>query len=318
MTTIAGLRRGINDWELPHARFDQLRAALADQIDDSMDGGLPPFLECVVGPSRVGKTMLINSLARDYPADAQDGARRIPVLVVPIPTPASPKQLPLSVLKALKAPIPTTVRSGFQLVERMSSQLKLAKTRVILFEEGNHIVDVGSKVRAREAGDWFKQLLDELQISIVLFGIPKLERLFDSNEQLRLRGAITRFYPYSWMIPEEQRQFAACVKAYIRKFEEYGVRFDVGLAPLVQNCFLVSGGLVGVLSKFMSRLAYVLKNGNASVVTFELCRKAASEIESAGEVDHPAFREQDVPPIRLNAVYTSVLNEAVMRPRKSA
>jgi len=318
MTTMTGLRRGINDWELPHARFDHLRSALACQIEDTLHGGFPPFLECVVGPSRVGKSMLIESLARDYPPQLHDGVRHVPVLVVKMPPYASPKQLPLSVLKALKAPIPTAVRSNFQLVERMSSQLRLAKTRVILFEEANHIVDSGSRIQARAAGDWFKQLMDEFQVSVVLSGIPKLERLFESNEQLRLRGAaIARFYPYSWMILPEQRQFAACVKAYTRKFDEYGVSFDVDLSSLVQNCFLVSGGLVGVLSKFMCRLAYDLKSSDASTVTFEMCGQAASEIESAGEVDHPAFREQEVPQIRLNAVYTSVLTEAGMRPRKS-
>lgn len=318
MTTTTALRRAINDWELPHARFNLIRSELAGQIDDTLNGGFAPFLECVVGPSRVGKSMLIDSLSRDYPTQLHEGTRCVPVLVVELPPYASPKQLPLSVLKALKAPIPTTVRSGFQLVERMSSQLRLAKTRVILFEEANHIVDSGSRIQARAAGDWFKHLLDELQISIVLSGIPKLELLFESNEQLRLRGSeIARFYPYSWMIPEEQRQFAACVKAYTRKFEEHGVRFDVGLSSLVQNCFLLSGGLVGVLSKFMCRLAYGLNGSNASTVTFEMCADTASKIGRAGQVDHPAFQEHEVPPIRLNAVYTSVLKEGGMRPRKS-
>jgi hypothetical protein len=278
----------------------------------------PPSIDMVVGPSRVGKSVMIHSLARQFPELVRDGVRHVPVLVVPVPTPATPKQLPRSVLKALGAPLPTSVAGTALMFERMARQLKLAGTRVILFDEASHIVDVGTKLPPRAAGDWFKQLMDQLNISIVLFGVPRLERLLESNEQLRYRsGAVMRFNPYAWSVIAEQRHFAACVLTYVKMFEQSGSRFLFEFEPLVRNIYLLSGGVIGVVAKFMARLAYDLKSRKERDISFEDCAFSASRIEAACGSDHPAFQEIDVPAIKLMAVHTFVLNEAGVRYRKT-
>lgn len=317
MSQAIGLRRAIQDRELPHAFFEEHLQALQLRICDALDG-YPPSIDTVLGPSRVGKTMLIHSLARQFPEKVRDGVRHVPVLVVPVPTPATPKQLPRSVLKALGAPIPTSMAGTALMFERMARQLKLADTRVILFEEASHIVDIGTKLPPRAAGDWFKQLMDQLNISVVLFGVPRLERLLESNEQLRYRaGAVIRFNPYAWAAPAEQRHFAACIRTYVKIFEQSGSRFTFEFEALVRNTYLLSGGLIGVVAKFMSRLAYELKNREERDISFEDCALSASRIEVAGDSDHPAFQETDVAAIKLQAAHTFVLNEASVRYRKT-
>jgi hypothetical protein len=293
--------------------MDALRLRIDDALEDQ-----PPSIDMVVGPSRVGKTMLIHSLARLYPEKTKDGVRYVPVLVVPVPTPATPKQMPHSVLKALGAPLPTTNRSNAQMFERMTRQLKLAGTRVILFEEASHIVDAGNRLPPRAAGDWFKQLMDQLNISIVLFGIPLLEKLLESNEQLRYRsGAVMRFNPYAWSEEAERRHFAACIRTYVKIFEQAGSRFTFDFEPLVRNTYLLSGGLIGVVSKFMSRLAFDIKSREQRDISFEDCAFSASKIEAAGDINYPAFAEIDVAPVKLKAAHTWVLNEAGVRYRKT-
>lgn len=317
MSQATALRKAIQERELPHAFFEEHLEALQLRVEDALEG-YPPSIDTVLGPSRVGKTMLIQSIARQYPESVKDGVRHVPVLVVPVPTPATPKQLPRSVLKALGAPIPTSVAGTALMFERMAGQLKLAGTRVILFEEASHIVDVGTKLPPRAAGDWFKQLMDQLNISVVLFGVPRLERLLESNEQLRYRsGAVMRFNPYAWAVPAEQLHFAACVRTYVKIFEQSGSHFMFEFEPLVRNTYLLSGGLIGVVSKFMSRLAYDLKSRDDRDISFEDCALSASRIEAAGDSDHPAFQELDVPGIRLQAAHTFVLNEAGVRFRKT-
>jgi hypothetical protein len=318
MSQATALRRAIQERELPHAFFEEHLEALQLRVEDALEGH-PPSIDTVLGPSRVGKTMLIQSIARQYPESVRDGVRHVPVLVVPVPTPATPKQLPRSVLKALGAPIPTSVAGTALMFERMARQLKLAGTRVILFEEASHIVDVGTRLPPRAAGDWFKQLMDQLNISVVLFGVPRLERLLESNEQLRYRsGAVMRFNPYAWAVPAEQRHFAACIRTYAKIFEQAGSRFTFEFEPLVRNCYLLSGGLIGVVSKFVARLAYDLKSRDDRDISFEDCALSASRIEAATDNDHPAFQDLDVPPIRLHAAHTFVLNEAGVRYRKAS
>jgi len=317
MNQVASLRRAIQDLELPHSFFDKLHIALMLRIEDALDG-FAPSVDLLVGPSRVGKTMLIHSLAREFLEVTKDGFRHVPVLVVPVPTPATPKQLPRSVLKALGAPLPTAVTGVAQMFERMARQLKLAGTRVILFEEASHIVDVGTKVPPRAAGDWFKQLTDVLGISVVLFGVPRLTRLLESNEQLRLRsGAVMQFRPYAWTEHDEMRSFAACIRAFVGIFEQWGRTFAIGFDSFVRNCYLLSGGLIGVVSKFMARLAFDLKARAPGEISFADCAHSAALIEAAGDSDHPAFQELEVPPIKLHAAYTFVLNEAGMRHLKT-
>lgn len=316
MSQAIALRKAIQERELPHAFFEEHLQTLQLRIRDVLDG-FPPSFDVVVGPSRVGKTMLIQSLARDFPEVVNNGIRHVPVLVVPVPTPATPKQLPRSVLKALGAPIPTSVAGTALMFERMARQLKLAGTRVILFEEASHIVDVGTKLPPRAAGDWFKQLMDQLNISVVLFGVPRLERLLDSNEQLRYRsGAVMRFNPYEWAKPAEQRHFAACIRTYVKIFERAGCHFAFDFEALVCNSYLLSGGLIGVVAKFMLRLAYDLKDRDDRDISFEDCAVSASRIEAVCDSDHPAFVEMLVPPIRLQCAHTLVLNEAGVRHRK--
>jgi hypothetical protein len=317
MSQATALRKAIQERELPHAFFEEHMQALQLRICDAVDG-YPPSIDTVLGPSRVGKTMLINSLVREFPEVVREGVRHVPVLVVPVPTPATPKQLPRSVLKALGAPIPTSVAGTALMFERMARQLKLAGTRVILFEEASHIVDVGTRLPPRAAGDWFKQLMDQLNISVMLFGVPRLERLLESNEQLRYRaGAVMRFNPYAWAVPAEQRHFAACIRTYVKIFEQSGSHFTFEFEPLVRNTYLLSGGLIGVVSKFMSRLAFDLKSREDRDISFEDCALSASRIEAASGSDHPAFQEMDVAAIKLHAAHTFVLNEAGVRFRKT-
>lgn len=85
-------------------------------------------IERVMGPSRVGKSMLINALRRAFPETKVDGRRRVPVVVVPVPTPVSPVLLPSSVLTALGLPVQRSITSG-AMGNRMLDQLKLAGSR---------------------------------------------------------------------------------------------------------------------------------------------------------------------------------------------
>lgn len=326
MNQVNALRRAIEERELPHAFFEEHLEALQMRVDDALEGH-PPTIDTVLGPSRVGKTMLIQALARRYPERSVDGVRQVPVLVVPVPTPASPKQLPQSVLKALGAPIPASVASTALMFERMSRQLKLAGTRVILFEEASHIVDTGTRLPPRAAGDWFKQLMDQLNISVVLFGVPRLERLLESNEQLRYRcGAVIRFNPYAWKDANEQRQFVSCIGTYVRIFEESGWRFNFPPKALVHNSYLLSGGLIGVVSKFMSRLAFDARSRESRDISFEDCALSASKIEAVRCIPDSPFGESptasqpfvapEVADILLQKAHTRVLDEASVTVRK--
>lgn len=314
MTTPAKkLRIAIETCELPHPLFLEHFKPLRLRIEDAMDGAASR-IERVVGPSRVGKSMLINALRRTFPETKVDGRRRVPVLVVPVPTPVSPLLLPSSVLTALGLPVQRSITSG-AMGTRMLDQLKLAGTRVVIFEEASHLVEPGARVPPRAAGDWFKTLSDSLNLTLFLFGVPRLERLFEHNEQLRMRtSASRRLLPYDSRIPENMQAFHSCVATYAKLFRESGYPIDLPAHVLTYQSYLLSGGLIGVLSRFMQEMASQMAYEMPRTLSFNDCQAAAGAIEAAGSRHFPAFKslevlQGDVAPAALHQAFVQVMTD---------
>ncbi|MBS0355503.1 MAG: ATP-binding protein [Proteobacteria bacterium] len=313
MTPAKQLRIAIENCELPHPLFLKQLKPLCQRIDDALDGAASR-IEHVVGPSRVGKSMLIRALRRDFPEAKVEGRRRVPVLVVPVPTPVSPLLLPSSVLTALGLPVQRNITSG-AMGNRMLDQLKLAGTRVVLFEEASHLVELGARVPPRAAGDWFKALADSLNLTLLLFGVPRLERLFEHNEQLRMRASAPRWLmPYDSRIPDNLQAFHGCVATYANLFRESGFPIELPARVLTYQCYLLTGGLIGVLSRFMQELASQLAYESPRMLTFADCQSAARAIEAAGSRHCRAFErpeevQADIAPAALHQAFVQVMHD---------
>jgi hypothetical protein len=313
MTPAKQLRIAIETCELPHPLFLEHFKPLRQRIEDAIDGGASR-IERVMGPSRVGKSMLINALGRAFPESKVDGRRNVPVLVVPVPTPVSPLQLPSSVLAALGLPVQRSITTG-AMRGRMLDQLKLANNRVVMFEEASHLVEPGARMPPRGAGDWFKELADSDNRTVFMFGVPRLERLFECNEQLRTRASARRLLmPYDSRIPENMKAFHTCVATYASLFGESGYPIDVPAAGLTLQCYLLTGGLIGVLSRFMQELASQMAYESPRPLTFADCQAAANAIEAAGSRQFPAFVNREVmvtevAPAALHQAFVQVMND---------
>lgn len=307
MNSAAELRRSIETCRLNHTLYDEHYRWLKERIDDALDG-FSARIEGLVGPSRAGKSMLIEALEQDYPAIRVNNVRRVPVLRVKLPPAITPKLFPAEVLKALKVPIPNRVKTSGELLGRVTEQFKLAGTRVLLLDEASHFVEPGSKVMPRAAGDMVKALSEDANLSIIATGIPHLERLFQANEQLRLRASVRRaFMPYDFNNAEHRKDFAQCVKTYADLFEKHGWPIALEFPVLVKQCYLHCGGLVGVLSAFMRELSIRKRGEQARTLTLEDCRAAAARTEGTGHPLHQPFSSEEVSMAELNQAYGYVL-----------
>lgn len=94
------LRKLIETCELPHIAYKEMLDELSLCLQDAHDG-FASRIEWIVGPSRVGKSMRVNALARPYPRTQSNGRWHVPVLVVPFKSAISPTLLPINVLTAL-------------------------------------------------------------------------------------------------------------------------------------------------------------------------------------------------------------------------
>lgn len=318
MTPAQKLRRDIETCELPHPLFMQHLSALKCRIDDALAGFAPKIVR-VPGPSGVGKSSLIATLSRDYPETRFDGRRYVPVLVVEVPQSATVKLLPKSVLRALGIQVPASMTAG-AMFDLMVTQLRLAGTRVVIFDEISHLVDEGSRVPPRAASDWLKTLADTLDMTLILFGIPRLERLFLANEQLRRRACPARvFLPYDVSDAQEMAAYISCVTNYARLFASAGYPIDVRPRVLTQQCYLLTGGLIGVLADFMRELARLMANQAPRAITYADCQKAVQDVSHAGSPLQLAFldsgvEDAGVEPKALRQAYVHVLTSNTTSP----
>lgn len=289
MTPAQQLRRDIEGCELAHPMFVEHAEALKQCIDDAL-AGFAPKVTRVPGPSGVGKSSLIATLARTYPPARINGRLTVPVLVVEVPQFASAKQLPSCVLQALGLQVTRSMTAG-AMFELMLKQLALAGTRVVIFDEISHLVDEGSRVPPRAASDWLKTLVDKANVTLIVFGIPRLERLFSANEQLRRRSRPARaFLPYDATDPHQLTAYAACVTNYVRMFAAAGYPLHVPTRVLVQQTYLLTGGLIGVLSDFMRELSRRGANEAPRALTYADCKMVLSEVSHAGSPHQLAFQ----------------------------
>lgn len=311
MTPAQQLRRDIETCELPHPTFVEHLTALKRRIDDALSGFAPKIVR-VPGPSGVGKSSLIATLSRAYPESRVDGRRHVPVLVVEVPQSATAKLLPKSVLRALGIQVPARMTAGV-MFDLMVTQLRLAGTRIVIFDEISHLVDEGSRVPPRAASDWLKSLTDTLGTTLILFGIPRLERLFAANEQLRRRACPARiFLPYDASDSQQMLAYSSCVATYSRLFAAAGYPIEVLHRVLTQQTYLLTGGLIGVLADFMRELASLMAHEAPRAITYADCQKALEDVSHAGSPHQFAFRNAgmegvDVELMALKQAYVHVL-----------
>ncbi len=307
---ISALRRKLEACELPHAAFTRHLAVLESSIDDALDG-YAPRIEKLVGPTQVGKSMLVHALKRRYPETGANGIRRFPVLVVLKTSGTSSVDLLVNVLEALQVPIPPGNPSDSQ----VNKHLKIAQTRVLILDKSCQLAEPGTKSQDTSTSEWLVSLVERMNITVVMLGTERLRKLFSSNPSFRSRAFATHeFRPYDWNEPQQMLAFSTCVKTYADLFANHGWPIALSMETLAKHCYLLSGGLLGILSRFMQKLAERQKGCAPKPLTFEECFDAASAIECFGHPDFPAFVRQDVSSIELSQAhsYTLELNDMAM------
>lgn len=307
MSSANVLRHRIESCKLNHQMFLMHYEWLSDRIDDAL-AGFAPRIEWVVGPSRAGKSMLMEALWEDHPEFRVEGVRRVPVLYMPLSRSITPKSFPTMVLEALKVPIRRKDRVA-DLELHAAEELQRLGTLVLLLDEASHFVEPAARLLPRSAGDMLKVMSDRARLSIFMTGIPRLQLLIDSNDQLRQRAAAKReLLPYDFSVVGEQVAFAQCVRSYADLFAEAGWPIDVDFPAFVKNCYLHSGGLIGPLSKFMQELCIRPRGEKPRTLNLQDCKLASDRAGGTRNPFNKPFESEEVPDAHLNQAYRYILD----------
>lgn len=262
----------------------------------------------LLGPSRIGKLEVAQAWLTDFPNQELDGRLCKPLIRVTAPVEPNQRSLTLSIIRGLDSRVLGKCSTS-DMYDQALRQLRIAGVRTIIFDEIQHLSEFGSAQKVRSAGDFLKVLSDELNISLILMGLPSAERLLGLNEQLRGRCLNTEFiYPYAWISAEDRQQFADGVALIADAYRDQNWSVQVEDATTLKALYASSIGRFGILIDLFSHA----ETGNARKVMDARClakayTHAVNEQYFSG---NPFLSSTEISENELNAAYVKVLKQA--------
>jgi len=142
-----------------------------------------PECMAIIGETGTGKTTVLAKFARRYSRVEHATFTEVPVLLVPVPAKCTIKLLCSRILRTMGSPFASKGNEE-DLTYQLLTLLKKCKTRLIIFDEVNHLADRGGQKSHYMVGDWIKSLSSESRVPIVLAGTHAAKVLWTTNEQL--------------------------------------------------------------------------------------------------------------------------------------
>jgi len=158
---------------------------LEEKLHSALSPGEPENL-LITGLSGTGKSTLLEHFSKLHPSVAHAEWTEVPVVYVEILARTTIKALAGFVLREMGSPFWNKGDEAQRTIQ-LRTLIVGCKTRMIIFDEVNHLVDRGGVRTHYYVGDWIKQLCRPGGPVIVLAGIPRAEQLLATNDQLRSR-----------------------------------------------------------------------------------------------------------------------------------
>ncbi|MDB5406801.1 MAG: TniB protein [Rhodospirillales bacterium] len=157
----------------------------------------------------------------------KNGHKIVPVCRAVVPDMPTRRTFVASLLEGLEDPAYDAERSAWQAEQRLYRKLEETEAKLILLDEMNHLVDKATKNVAPEVADWMKHFHYKCKISIVAFGLPSAEKVFDYEPQLLDRfGNAHYLKPFRWDKINAKKMLAG----YLKKLDERQPFAYIGLA----------------------------------------------------------------------------------------
>jgi hypothetical protein len=195
-----------------------------------------------------GKSTLLEYYAEAFPRYETDSGTVIPVLYLSAPDDPSVKDFATRVLICFGDPL-SSRGTASQKKDRVIELLAQCRVEIILIDEFQHFYDGSRKTGGQKIPDWLKDIFNEIEIPIVVAGLPisALVTRRASNIQLRRRFA-SPYHLTSFSVDEKG----------IEHLQELLAKFNT-LLPLPckvaadpafhQAMFYASNGSIGYMAK---------------------------------------------------------------------
>ncbi|QUL57048.1 TniB family NTP-binding protein [Paenibacillus tritici] len=197
---------------IEHPRFNEAMNLLKEVHELSKESVLAEGL-FICGRTGVGKTTLLEHYLERFPRQEMDDYTKVPILYVKVsPRAKSPKSVASKILYHL-GDVFFDTGTEENMTGRILHFVRECNIEMIILDEFQHLIDRDTQHVLALASDWLKTLAEEIQIPVVLCGLPESQRIFEHNEQLDGRYSNRIFLdPFYFGSPEEQIEFRMFLK----------------------------------------------------------------------------------------------------------
>jgi hypothetical protein len=234
-----------------------------------------------------------------------------------MPSPASLEAFAVRIIQTIIGDIRVKGKV-YQILNQARETMKTAGIKVLMVDETNHLVEKRSTERAqskenRQTADWFKELGDLSDISVVVTGLSHVSRMYSDNDQLENRGLVgARIHPYAWSVPADREQFLNTINAGLAHMRDNGWTIAAQSDLLARVAYFGGGGYVGKARDFLVRIETI---GNAhKLLDTALINRAYKDKYKLDSYGDPVLLKS-IDDVMLNAAHQKALERALISGR---
>lgn len=228
-----------------------------------------------------GKTALCRQLRRRYPDIRTTEATRRQLAMLQLPKLLSHPQLTSELLKSVGDPAwdgPPSQRTFRRTIE----VVKRSGLRILVVDNFQDIPERRNDARVRVVGNWFRDVLDGLNITLVALGTEEAKRVREANDQVRRR------IPAVHTIPYFTTDSPQAIRAWMVWIEKISVALPMAEDPKLAGADVAArlltacNGIPDYLIKLLCSAVTVAVNAGRELLTLD--DLALAFVDIAGQV----------------------------------
>lgn len=174
----------------------------------------------IMGPSGVGKSAIVEYYRDKYPArddkDEYGEITKVPVLYLSLPDDKNVKAAPRAILKALGEPDRKSTESRSDLNIAFKALARDCGVEVIIIDEVHNAYKAGTNKELVLAANWFKTLINDTKIPMVLVGLnTECKKLLSLDSELETR--FQHKFELSFYSPENFNEWLSLLESLDEK-----------------------------------------------------------------------------------------------------